>query len=215
MSNSQESTQNEHEQHPITPPALPFTARASLVEYRRRLGVMRFVLAMSLTLVFYVRFGLVVWILSVVGLAVLIVVILVLLSRRSVTITPSEVTYSNAIGAKRSVQFQQIADSRVFINFVEPGFGVVPRLIIGTTDKKPFASFTALLWHVEDMDKIVAALASKGVIFEYYQDIAQSATIAKQFPESLLAYEKHPMVIALVAVAAIVVAVVVGVLLFM
>lgn len=200
---------------PVKAPTLPFEMKANLVEYRRRLGVARFVLALGLTFVFYAKFGVVVWILSVIGLAGLIILILFLLSRRKVIASNTGITYINGLGMKRTALYSQIADSRVFINYIEPGFGVVVRVIIGTTDKKPLVSLTSLFWKLEDVDLLIAALSKQGKTFEYFEDMAQSAAIAKQFPESVATYEKHPVLIATLIVIAIVAVVVAAVLLFM
>lgn len=200
---------------PIKAPALPFEMKANLIEYRRRLGVARFVLALGLTFVFYAKFGFVVWILSVIGLAAVIMLILFFLARRKVIATTTDVTFVNGIGMKRTVPYAQIADSRVFLSYIEPGFGVVVRVIIGTSHKKPLVSLTSLFWKLEDVDLLIAALTSKGATFEYYEDMVQSAAIAKQFPESVAAYEKHPYLIATGIVIAILAVVVAAVLLFM
>ena len=93
--------------------------------------------------------------------------------------------------------------------------GVVVRVIIGTSHKKPLVSLTSLFWKLEDVDLLIAALTSKGATFEYYEDMVQSAAIAKQFPESVAAYEKHPYLIATGIVIAILAVVVAAVLLFM
>ena len=76
-------------------PPLPYTIKATLVEYRRRLGVWRIVLAIALTFIIYLRFGFTAWLISVAVIAVIIGGILWFLGRRSLIMTPDGIEYEN------------------------------------------------------------------------------------------------------------------------
>lgn len=203
-----------NEKKPI-PPKFPYTFKANLSEYRRRLGLWRIVLAVSLTLIIFFRFGLVAWLVTVVGLAILIGTGIFLISRRSITLTEKEIRYVTMFGSTKTLPYSQIENPRAFMQFFDPGFGIMPRIIIGTKAKKPFLALTPLFWKPEDLDRMLIAFDSKGIQFEYFEDVADSAAITKQFPESLTYIEKHPYRIAFVIVILIIVLATGGVLMFM
>lgn len=193
---------------PIKAPALPYTIKANLVEYRRRIGLWRVILSFALTFLFFVKFGFVVWLLSVIGLTVLIAVILWRLGRRSIIISPDGIEYVNGIGRRTKMTFSDIEGAKVFINYYEPSFGVVPRVSIGRKSGKSPISLMGLFWPAIELDKLIAVLNDKKVKVEYYEDVANYGMIAKQFPAYATYVERHPYKLATIIVIAILVAIV-------
>lgn len=173
-------------------PTLPYTFHATLAEYRRRLGAWRIVLALALTFLIYLRFGFVTWLLSVVAIVVIIVGILWFLGRRSVTITPEGVDYKNGLGTHFVIPFAEMDGAKVFVNYYEASFGVVPRVTIGRKAGTAPISLMGLYWRPEELDKLIAVLNDKKVKVEYFEDIATYTMIAKQFPAYATYVERHP-----------------------
>jgi len=180
---------------PIVAPALPYSFKSNLTEYRKRLGVGRIALAFVLTFIFWLRFGPVVWILSVIGLTILIVGILYLLSLRRATITPEGISYRGGLGRTRTVRFDEIEGTKVFLGYYEPSFGLAPRVVVAQKNGTPIV-FSGLSWVPEDLDKLLAVLKDKNVTIEYYEDVVTYAMIAKQFPTYTTYVERHPFVVA-------------------
>ncbi len=186
---------NSPEEAPIAAPPLPYTIKANLVEYRRRLGLWRVLLALGLTVLFFYRFGVVGWLLSVIGIAALICIILWFMAHRSVEIRSGELIYKGAFGKERKIQFSEIEGVKVFVNYYEPTFGVAPRVSIGLKKGEPLSLYS-LYWPIEDLDKLLAVLRDKSVPTEYYADPATYAMIAAQFPTYATLIERHPWKIA-------------------
>lgn len=176
---------------PVVAPTLPYTLHANLKEYRRRLGIGRILLALALTAFFYFRFGLLVWILSVIGLTLVIVAILVILSKRTVTVSQEGVEFKNAFGKRRSVQFSEIEGVKVFVNYYEPSFGMIPRVSIAVRGDKPPIVLVGMYWPVDELDKLLAVLRDKKVQTDYYADPATYSVIAKEFPNYATYMERH------------------------
>lgn len=200
---------------PLPPaPALPYTFKANLAEYRRRLGVWRFILAFGLTFIIFLRFGVLAWVITVVLITAAILVVMYLLSRRSITLTKTHIEYTNSFGKVKKLEYHDIRSFRVFVNYVEPSFGLTPRIIIAT-NKRPFVSLVGMYWNLEDLDSLLSTIKDKKINAEYFEDFAYSTQIAKQFPESVSVYERHPYWIAFGIVALLFVIITVGVLLSM
>lgn len=203
----QTPTQDVAPAEPMKAPALPYTFKATLRNYWRLLGVPRILLAFALTFIFWFRFGPVVWILSTIGLAIVILLILHLLSARRVTITPDGFDYKGGLGGTRTIRFDQIEGVKVFINYLEPGFGATPRVAVAVKDGMP-VNFTGLYWSGEELDKLLAVLAEKKITTEYYEDMVVYQTVAKQFPTYASYIERHTGFVALTSVIGIVVVIV-------
>lgn len=195
-------------------PTLPFQMIANLTEYRRRLGIIRFILAFGLTLIILVRFGWASWLAFIVLVSVLIFIILFVLAKRSLTMQADRLEFTNAFGRTRQLKLEDISTVKVFMGYLEAGFGHAPRIIIGTKANKPFFNATTLYWRAEDIDSLLAALKDKNVAIESYEEPVLSYSLAKQFPEYVSVTEKHPVWISLGIVAIIIVVIIVGLLIF-
>ncbi len=189
------------------PPTLPFTLKASLAEYRKRLGIVRFIVAFILFVVIFLRFGHIVGIISAVLISLTIFMTLLALGRRTVTLNESDIEYKNAFGVVKKIAYQDISTVKVFLAYVEPSFGHAPRVIIGSKLGKPFFSFSTIFWSPTDIDLLLATAEQKKVTIETYADPAVSTAVAKQFPDYVGIYEKHPYWIAFGIVLLILVAV--------
>ena len=140
---------------------LPLTIRTSFKEYRRRIGVVRVGLALAISLIILARYGFFAWIVFLVLIAALLAAILWVLLRRSLTLTDSEVVYKNAFGKERRSPISDITEVKVFAQYVDYSFGVMPRIIIATRQFTPLASLVGLFWAVEDLQKL--AIQKKGL----------------------------------------------------
>lgn len=200
----------------IKAPALPYEMKATLKGYWPRVGIWRFILGFALTFLIYLRGGFWAWLISLVAIVVLLTIILFVFSKRSITATNTGLEYRNAFGAKHPIAYSEIEVARLFLAYIEAGgFGVIPRVIISSKQGKPFASLYALYWPPEDIGALIALLEDKKVKVEYFDTLVDSARIAKQFPESVRYYEKHPYLVAIGIVVLLLVVISVGVLLSM
>jgi hypothetical protein len=200
----------------VKAPALPYEMKATLKGYWARVGVWRFLLGFALTYFIYLRGGFWTWVICLVAIIVLISVILFLLSKRSIKATSEGLEYTSAFGAKYSIAYSEIDVARLFLAYIEAGgFGVIPRIIVTSKQGKPFASIYALYWPPEGMDALLAILKDKKVKVESFDTLVNSAGIAKQFPDAVRYYEKHPYLVAMGIVVVLLVVISVGVLLFM
>lgn len=191
---------------PLPPaPALPFTMKAHLAEYSRRLGMWRYILGFLISLFILFRFGPVAWIAAIAAITGIILLFLYFMAHRSVAATAEGLEYTNGFNKKRTVAYADIPNSKVFVSYIEPGFGIAPRVIIMLAGK-PFVSLSGLYWKYEDIDLLLATLQEKKVGIEFYQDLVISKTIKTQFPTALLWYERHPVVFALLLTVLIIVA---------
>lgn len=199
---------------PVKAPALPYVLHANLKEYGRRLGIWRIVLALALTSFFYFRFGLIVWILSVAGIAFLIGGILFVLSKRSLTVSETGVEFKNAFGRRRFVGFGEIEAVKVFVNYYEPSFGMIPRVSIGIKGNQSPIVLVGMYWPTDELDKLLAVIRDKKVATDYYPEPATYGDIATQFPSYATYIERHPARVAAIVVP-IVVIIMVGIAAFM
>lgn len=188
---------------PIVAPALPYTLKANLQEYRRRLGVWRILLALGITVFFFYKFGFIGWLISVVAIGALIGIILWFLVRRSLEITQGELAYKNAFGKIRKIRFSDIEGVKVFVNYYEPAFGVAPRVSIAPVQGEPISLYS-LYWPIDELDKLLAVLRDAKINTEYYADVASYSMISAQFPKYATYVERHPWGIAWAIVGAIV-----------
>ncbi len=201
------------QQAPVIPPALPYTIKAHLGEYRRRLGVGRIILALALTAILYFRFGFWVWLFSAIAIVLIIFVILWVLGRRTLVLSDADIQHIGGFSARRTLSYSNIESAKVFLSYVEPTFGVAPRVTIAEKNSKTPLTLSALYWPVEEIDKLMAVLQEKKVKVEYYDQPVNSAMIVKEFPIYTSYIERHPFKIAAIAtVAIIVVAVAIAVL---
>lgn len=194
-------------------PKLPLRIKANLKEYYGRVGAWRVTLALVIILVVFFRFGPLVWLAVIAATALLVFGILFMLSRRAVTFNEDSIQVHSAFGTTKTVSYKDVNGVKVFMGYIEAGFGHSPRLIVGLKNNKPLFSMTTLYWDAKDIDLVQATFQSKGIKVEAYEDVVVSATIAKEFPGYVAYYERHPYILAALIVAAIVVAVTVFVLL--
>ena len=195
-------------------PALPFTLKASATQYRKSIGMTRVAAALGLSLVFWVKLGFLGWFISVVGIAAIIIVVIFLLTRRSITVNNDGVHYKNAFGVTKSVLFEEVASVEVFENYLEPGFGVMPRIILAKKSGGYLFSTIGLFWPYTESSKLLSSLKDNKVLLNVHTDPAQSSTIAKEFPNLVPYYERHPYWIAVIIAFLIIVAVAIAVILF-
>jgi len=201
-------------QEPIKAPALPHAIHANLKEYRRRLGVWRVLLAFALTFIFLVRFGWVVWVFSVIALVLILGIILWFLGKRSLTLTAEGIEFKNALGRGKTLLYSDIEGAKVFVNYYDTGFGIMPRLSIASKSKEEGITLIGMFWPVEELDAILATLREKNITAEYYEDAVTYTAITQQFPKYGTYVERHPGKIVAISLVAIV-AVCVGIALFM
>lgn len=178
-------------------PSLPYTFHATLREYWRRLGLWRVLLAFGLTFLIFIRGGFLVWLGTVVALAVLIAGILFFLGRRSVTLTPEQLEYKNALGRMTAFPYAEMKGAKVFVNYYEPSFGVAPRIIIGQKNNKKIVSLTGLYWPAEELEKLMVTLDKKKVKMEYFEELATAAVVTRQFPDYTTYAQRHPFALGL------------------
>ena len=198
------------QQAPIPAPPLPYSFKANLSEYRKRLGVFRIVLAFALTLTFWFRFGPIVWIISVIGIALLIFIILYFMSARRMTVNADSLVFTGAFGKKRTVRYDELEGVKVFVNYIEAGFGVTPRVAIAVKGGAPLV-FNGLYWSVDDLDKLLAVLRDKSIPTEYFADLATYQAIGKQFPNYATYIEKHTWLLATLITVGIIVVLTIGI----
>jgi len=204
-----------NEQVPLPPaPALPFTLRADAKQYIKSLGVTRITLALLITIVFWVRLGPLGWLISVVSTAALITLIIFLLTRREITVNNEGVHYKTSFGLTKSARFDEIQSVEVLDNYIDPGFGVMPRIFVTKKSGGSLFSLIGIFWPYEGMTQLLSSLKDNKVTLNFYIDQIQSAAVAKEFPNLVPYYERHPYWVAAIAVVVIFAAVAAGVILF-
>jgi len=200
---------------PLPPaPALPFTVRADAKQYIKSLGATRIVLALLITVVFWVRLGPLGWLISVVSIAALITFIIFMLTRREITVNNEGVHFKNSFGITKSTKFDEIEAAQILDNYVDPGFGAMPRIMVAKKSGGVAFSIIGIFWPYEGMTQLLSALRSKKVPLNFYIDQIQSAQVAKEFPELVPFYERHPYWVAAISVVVIFAGITAGVLLF-
>ncbi len=194
-------------------PALPFTMKSNFAEYRQRLGVIRIVLALALTFFIWFRFGYLAGAISTVVIVATLAIMLGLLHRRKLAISADSLTFYTAFGRQKVLSWAEVGNVHVFAQYIEPGFGVMPRIIIADKQGNGFASFTSMYWNVDELNLLLATFKERNTEVVWYADYAQSAAIAKTVPQLLAYHERHPVIIALGVVGVLLVAITVFVLL--
>lgn len=206
----------EEQEVPLPPaPALPFTIDADAVKYRQSIGTTRIVVALGITIIFWVRLGPLGWLISVVSIAALIWLIIFLITRRSITIDGQGVHYKGSFGAKKSIHFDEIKSVEVFDNYIDPGFGAMPRIIIAPKSGGYFFSIAGIFWPNESMAQLLSSLRDNKVALNFYTEPIVSAGISKQFPQLVPFYERHPYLVAVIASAVLFAVIIAAVLIFM
>jgi len=191
----------------VKAPARPYTLEANLRQYFRKLGAWRIVLALALTALLYLRFGLLVWILSVVGIAAIIGITLFFLARRRLTATETGLEYTNPFGRVRRVTYGEIETAKVFVNFYEPSFGAMPRVSIGMqADVSPIV-LSGMYWPLEGLDNLLAVFNDKKVVVESTADVVMMKHITTYFSKYATYAERHTVLLASLIVLGILVAI--------
>ena len=203
-------------QEVLLPPAptLPFTVEADAKQYIKSLGALRIILALLITLVFWVRLGPLGWLISVVSIAAIITLIIFLLTRREITVNNEGVHYKTSFGITKSTKFSEIEAVQILDNYVDPGFGAMPRIMVAKKSGGAAFSMIGIFWPYEGMTQLLSALRSKKVTLNFYIDQIQSVQVAKEFPKLVPFYERHPYWIAAISVVVIFALITAGVLLF-
>jgi len=200
---------------PLPPsPTLPFTVKADAKQYIKLLGPARIILALGVSVVFWVRLGPLGWLISVLAIAVLITLIIFLLTRRSITVNNEGVHYKTSFGFTKSATFNEINAVEIFDNYTDPGFGVMPRIILSKKSGKALFSVTGIFWPYEGLTAILSALKKNKVALNFYTNHIQSAQVAKAFPKLVPFYEGHPYWVAAISVVVIFAAIYAGVVIF-
>jgi len=195
-------------------PALPFTVKADIKQYSKSLGPARIILALGVTVVFWVRLGPLGWLVSVVGIAALITLIIFMLTRREITVNNDGVHYKNSFGATKSTTFEEIEAVHILDNYIDPGFGVMPRIMVEKKSGGKAFGIIGIFWPYEGMTQLLSSFRAKKVILNFYIDKIQSQQVAKEFPKLVPFYERHPYWVAMISVVVIFAAITAGVLLF-
>lgn len=196
----------------VQAPALPYTFEANLKQYFRKLGVFRIVLAFALTLLLYARFGLWVWLGTLALIVAIIAMTLFFLGRRRMIITNEGIEYYNPFGHVRKFTYGEIETVKVFVNFIEPSFGAMPRVSIGMhADGVAPIVLSGMYWPLEGLDKLLAVFNDRKVIVESSTDPVMTKQIVTHFPKYATYAERHTVMLAtvitlgiLVVIAAIV-----------
>jgi len=196
------------------PPVLPFTIDADAKQYIKLLGPARIILALGVSVVFWVRLGPLGWLISVVGIAALVALIIFMLTRRSITVDTNGVHYKTAFGIVKSASFDEIKAVEVFDNYTDPGFGVMPRIIVAKKSGGYLFSLIGIFWPYEGMTQLLSSLKGNKVVTNFYINHIQSPQLAKEFPELVPFYERHPYWVAAISVVVIFAVITAGVLLF-
>lgn len=199
---------------PLPPaPSLPFTMKANFTEYRRRVGVVRIVIAAALIMLIWLRFGYLAGAISTVVIVATITITLSVLYRRSFTVSDTSLLLKTSFGRSKELAWANLGKVHIFAQYLDEGFGVMPRVIISDKNGNGFASFTSLYWSVDEMNLLLASLKKRDVEVEWYADVARSSAIKKTLPKLLPYYEQHPFIIAIGIVGLLLVAITVFVLL--
>lgn len=183
-----------------------------LSDYRKRLGWFRIILAVGLTFIVFYAKGFEAWLITVLGVAIILAAYFVYLKRRSLMIEDGQLIYTNAFGKKRTLSLSDIESVRVYLAYIEPSFGYAPRVIISGKQTGYFMSLISLYWNSKEVEALLEYCKDQGVKVEYFDQPTVSRMIVQQFPDTVPYYEKHPVRIALAIVGALLVAIVVGVL---
>lgn len=198
----------------VKAPALPYTLKANLKQYFRKLGAWRIILALALTLILYFRFGLLVWVISIVAIVVIVGLTLFFLARRRLKVTKTGLEYTNPFGRVRKVTYSEIETAKVFVNFYEPSFGAMPRVSIGMQADVPPIVLSGMYWPLEGLDMLLAVFNDKKVVIESTADVVMMKHIITYFPKYVTYAERHTVLLATLIVlgilAAITIVIVVG-----
>jgi len=204
-----------NEQVPLPPAsALPFTVKADTKQYLKSLGPARIILALGITIIFWVRLGPLGWFISVVSIAALITLIIFMLTRREITVNNEGVHYKNSFGVTKSTKFEEVEAVHILDNYVDSGFGVMPRIIVENKSGGKAFGIIGIFWPYEGMTQLLSAFRDKKVALNFYIDKIQSQQVAKEFPKLVPFYERHPYWVAMISVVVIFAVITVGVLLF-
>lgn len=199
---------------PLPPaPPLPFTMKANLKEYRRRVGVVRIVIAAALTMLIWLRFGYIAGAISTVVIVATIIITLSLLYRRSLVVSDESLTLKTPFGRHKTLAWSDLGKVHIFAQYLDEGFGIMPRVIVSDKNGNGFVSFTSLYWNVDDLNLLLATFKKRNIEVEWYADLARSVAIRKTLPKLLPYYERHPFVIAFGIVGLLLVAITIFVLL--
>lgn len=201
-----ETTTPDPRNFPKTPP-LPFVVHGTLRNYLQAFGIIRpiiILLLMGFLFLFgnpeYALFVLITFI-------VVITVAAILVSQRQITAESGQLVYRTALfGRKKTIAYTELGEAHVFVNYVD-SFAPVPRIIIMTKAGARFASINYLYWDAETVDVLLAILHDHKVQETYYTEPVNSAVLAKRAPQLISYNERHPVLVALYVLIAIIVAV--------
>lgn len=191
---------------------LPLTIQVNVKQYLRRLGVPRFILA-AVLLGFVGVYADPITAGIIIGSVVVILGISFFhISRLKVEVTTTHIRRFGGLAKSKTIQLTNLAPVLGFLQYVEPGFGVYPRIILRDTTTRTIISLQALYWGLEDIQRLAAVVEALGKEAQYYEGLATSAMIAKQFPDYLPLHERRPYALAFGIVGILMIAIaVVGV----
>lgn len=181
------------DEQPSKVPALPYTVRPDLSVYRRWFGPVRYVLAGLLLIFLFIRFGWAIGLISTVVIAAVVFSVRFIVTRRSIEVTKSGLTYKNAFGKARTTSYGDIEAVRVFQQYSYYGTALLPRVIISTKTDESFLSVLLLTWNATYAGYMILTLEENKAPIELYDQVVTNATIRKQFPGILLWHERHPV----------------------
>ncbi len=186
------------------------TIKANLHQYLRSLGVVRPLVAILLTFLLWWKFGLVVWMCSVVFLVLLIGLGIYLLQRRTISLTADAVEYRTMFNQRVAVPYKNIESVKLFPNYVDPAFGTAVRLSIATKSAAytPI-SLQSFYWDAEDLRTVAKELAKKEVTLEQHDDFVTYSDISTLYPKYATFIERNPGKIALIVTPILIIGIVV------
>lgn len=181
-------------------PTSPLKITGQLSRYYRGLGVFRPLLAIGISAIIWVRFGFVAWLITVIALILGAVLVISLLSRRSIVADEKSIRYRSMFGKTTEIAYTDVESIKFFLNFVDANAGQATRLgVASKTSDKPI-TVQSFYWRKEDLESLAVFLEKHtGVKVECYNDFLTYQNIVYYFPKHATYIELHPGKIVLIA----------------
>ena len=184
-------------------PALPYTFKTSFAHYGRIFSIPRIIIVLGVAGILWYQYTIVTALLFVLVIAIIAGIITYLLSSRSISIDESGVQYKNIFKKVQVIPFSEVDSVKVFFNYLDPAFGYTLRVIVATKSQQSL-SVTGTFWSLDDIVSLISIMDSKKVTINYYQDAVSSFAIAKAFPKLVYPHQRHPFLVGLVLLLALI-----------
>ena len=188
---------------------IPFIVKGNMREYRKRLGLVRPIIAALIPFYLFFRFGFETWLFTVIFLVALISLGVFLIRRRQLEFTETGIIYRDVLNRKTSVAYSEIESAKLFSKFFDAAFGETVRLTIADKAHKKLISLQAFYFNREDILKASALLQAKNVTVEKIEADLSYRDVANQYPAYATYIERKTGLVAVVASIVVVVLVVV------